>query len=108
MGENWKTGLGDNWEVGDSSKDSQYSDGIFYRIKIWDYSHSESGRSGNDFAEGNSIRANHQIGHDGQVDVSRNFVNHQKTQRENANQNGLEWFLPSVEHEFQKNQGKKG
>ena len=45
MGENWKTGLGDNWEVGDSSKDSQYSDGIFYRIKIWDYSHSESGRS---------------------------------------------------------------
>ena len=28
-----------------SSKDSQYSDGIFYRIKIWDYSHSESGRS---------------------------------------------------------------
>ena len=31
-----------------SSKDSQYSDGIFYRIKIWDYSHSESGRSPGD------------------------------------------------------------
>ena len=35
----------ENGEIGDSSKDSQYSDGIFYRIKIWDDSYSESGRS---------------------------------------------------------------
>lgn len=59
-------------------------------------------------SERNSIRANQQIGHDGQVDVSRNFVYHQKTQRENANQNGLERFLPSIDQQFQKNQGKKG
>ena len=38
----------ENWEITDifcSSKDSQYSDGAFYRIKIRDYSHSKSGRS---------------------------------------------------------------
>ena len=50
-----RLGWEDNWEVGDirlyfhhmfwSYKDNQCSGRGIYRIKIWDYSHSESGRS---------------------------------------------------------------